>query len=38
MTNFEFLKKDKKFDSFADVAITAERLYNIDLPMCARIA
>ena len=34
MTNFEFLKKDEKFSSFADVAITAERLYNIDLPSC----
>ena len=34
MTNFDFLKKDEKFSSFADVAITAERLYNIDLPSC----
>ena len=34
MTNFDFLKKDKKFSSFADVAITAERLYNVDLPSC----
>ncbi len=34
MTNFEFLKKDKKFESFADVAITAERVYNIDAATC----
>jgi type I restriction enzyme R subunit len=34
MTNFEFLKKDSKFDSFADVAITAERVYNIDAATC----
>ncbi len=34
MTNFDFLKKDKKFSSFADVAITAERLYNVDLASC----
>ena len=34
MTNFDFLKKDEKFSSFADVAITAERLYNVDLPSC----
>ena len=34
MTNFDFLKKDKKFDSFADVAITAERVYNIDAATC----
>ena len=26
MTNFDFLKKDEKFSSFADIAITAERL------------
>ena len=34
MTNFDFLKKDSKFDSFADVAITAERVYNIDAAIC----
>ena len=34
MTNFDFLKKDEKFSSFADVAITAERLYNVDLASC----
>ena len=34
MTNFDFLKKDKKFDSFADIAITAENLYHIDLASC----
>ena len=38
MTSFNFLKKDNKFDSFADVSISAERAYNIDLSMCARIA
>ena len=25
MTNFDFLKKDEKFSSFADIAITAEK-------------
>ncbi|MCI8294064.1 MAG: DEAD/DEAH box helicase family protein [Hespellia sp.] len=30
MTNFDFLKKDSQFDSFADVAISAERILNID--------
>ncbi len=30
MTNFDFLKNDKKFDSFSDVAIAAERTLTID--------
>lgn len=34
MANFDFLKKDKKFDVFADVAITAEKLYCIDTASC----
>ena len=34
MTNFDFLKKDVKFDSFADVAITAEKLYQVDIASC----
>ena len=34
MTNFDFLKKDKKFSSFADVAVTAEKLYRIDIASC----
>ena len=34
MTNFDFLKKDEKFSSFADVAITAEKLYRVDTASC----
>ena len=34
MTNFDFLKTEKKFDSFSDVAITAEKLLNIDIDSC----
>ena len=34
MTNFDFLKKDEKFSSFADIAITAEKLYGIDTASC----
>lgn len=34
MTNFDFLKKDKEFESFAEVAITAEKLFNIDISSC----
>ena len=30
MTNFDFLKQEPKFSSFADVAISAERILNID--------
>ena len=31
MTNFDFLKKDPRFDSFADVAISAEKILHIDM-------
>ncbi|MEE1282637.1 MAG: DEAD/DEAH box helicase family protein [Acutalibacteraceae bacterium] len=31
MTNFDFLKTDKRFDAFADVAISAERILHIDV-------
>ena len=31
MTNFDFLKKEPKFHSFADVAIAAERVLKIDV-------
>ena len=34
MTNFDFLKKDKGFDAFADVAIAAEKLVRIDIDSC----
>lgn len=34
MTNFDFLKKDKRFDSFADVAIAAENILHIDIASC----
>ena len=34
MTNFDFLKKEKKFSSFANTAITAETLFQIDIPSC----
>lgn len=30
MTNFDFLKNDKEFSSFADVAINAEKILHID--------
>ncbi len=31
MTNFDFLKTEKQFESFADVAISAEMILHIDL-------
>ena len=34
MTNFNFLKKDKRLNSIADVAITAEKLLYIDVDSC----
>ena len=34
MTNFDFLKKEPQFDSFADVAISAEKLLHIDREAC----
>ena len=30
MTNFDFLKSDPQFATFADVAISAEKILNID--------
>ena len=34
MTNFDFLKKDKQFDSFSDIAVTAEKVLHIDPALC----
>ena len=34
MSNFDFLKQDKQFASFADVAIAAENLLHIDIDSC----
>lgn len=34
MTNFDFLKRDRQFASFADVAITAEKVLHIDPASC----
>ncbi len=34
MTNFDFLKKDKQFESFSDVAVTAEKVLHIDPASC----
>ena len=31
MTNFDFLKSEPKFAAFADVAISAEKILNIDV-------
>ena len=31
MTNFDYLKQEPKFDTFVDVAITAEKLFHIDI-------
>ncbi len=31
MTNFDYLKQEPKFNSFADVAVAAEKILNIDL-------
>lgn len=31
MTNFDFLKKEPQFDSFADVAISAEKILHMDM-------
>lgn len=31
MTNFDFLKTEKQFESFADAAVSAEKILNIDL-------
>lgn len=34
MTNFDYLKKEPQFNSFADVAIAAERIIHIDGDAC----
>ncbi len=34
MTNFDFLKSDKRFEGFAGVAISAENLLHIDIDSC----
>lgn len=34
MTNFDYLKKEKDFESFADIAIVAEKTYSIDPSTC----
>lgn len=34
MTNFDFLKTEQKFNSFSDVAIAAEKVFNIDAESC----
>lgn len=34
MTNFDFLTKDKQFDSFSGVAVVAEKTLHIDLSTC----
>lgn len=31
MTNFDFLKNDSKFKSFSDIAVSAEKILNIDM-------
>ena len=35
MTNFDFLKNEEKFSAFADVAISAEKIFHIDAEACA---
>lgn len=35
MTNFDFLIATQVFESFADVAVAAERIYAIDPAACA---
>lgn len=34
MTNFDYLKKEPKFNSFSDVAISAEKIIHIDKDAC----
>ena len=34
MNNFDYLKKEPQFQSFADIAIAAENLINIDVKAC----
>ena len=35
MTNFDFLKEEPKFDSFSDVAASAEKVFSIDIEASA---
>lgn len=35
MTNFDFLTKDKQFDTFSNVAVAAEKIIHIDPAACA---
>ena len=34
MTNFDHFKSDPQFDTFVDVAITAEKLIHLDPSTC----
>lgn len=34
MTNFDYLKKELKFNTFSDVAIAAEKILYIDPTSC----
>ena len=34
MTNFDYLKKEPQFQSFADIAVAAENLINVDVKAC----
>ena len=34
MNNFDHLKKEPQFQSFADIAVAAENLINIDVKAC----
>ncbi|MBQ3617551.1 MAG: DUF4145 domain-containing protein, partial [Bacteroidales bacterium] len=34
MTNFDYLKQEPKFDTFSDVAITAEKVLLVDATSC----
>ena len=34
MTNFDYLKKEKEFECFVDIAIVAEKTYSLDFDTC----
>ena len=34
MTNFDFLTEEKRFDSFSSVAVSAEKIFKIDIDAC----
>ena len=34
MTNFDFLTKDKQFETFSGIAVVAEKTLHIDLSTC----